>query len=465
LHFNRSKLVFRVFLVIIFLSAMPLRVRAQSSGPTYVIQPGDTLYSIAMKFDVSKEDIIQANQLKNPDVLSAGMELIIPGLEGVQGKLITKTVPLGQNLTSLSRFYQLPVTQLNKLNRLTSPAEVYAGASLILPQSDTAAYKFIGVLSNQQTLLEFSALHNSNPWQITDSNETDTPTLLIPGEQVFTSTTADNSALGNPLEPVLTKLELNPLPLVQGSTAVIRLIASEQITPTGSLNGKELHFFKNGDNDFVAIQGIHAMAEPGLANFNIQLNLADGSTRTLDQMVLLQDGYYPQDAPLTVDPETIDPANTKPEDDFVAHTIAPATPNKLWDGIFHNPVDEPICVKSGYGNRRSYNGGPYSYFHTGLDYGVCANLNIYAAAAGTVVFAGPLTVRGNATFIDHGWGVYTAYYHQKEILVKVGDHVDAGQMIGQIGATGRVTGPHLHFEVWANNIQVNPWEWLERAVP
>ena len=76
----------------------------------------------------------------------------------------------------------------------------------------------------------------------------------------------------------------------------------------------------------------------------------------------------------------------------------------------------------------------------------------------------PSTVRGNATFIDHGWGVYSAYYHQKEINVGVGQQVQAGQLIGQIGATGRVTGPHLHWEIWVNGIQVNPLDWLRPSI-
>jgi murein DD-endopeptidase MepM/ murein hydrolase activator NlpD len=96
---------------------------------------------------------------------------------------------------------------------------------------------------------------------------------------------------------------------------------------------------------------------------------------------------------------------------------------------------------------------------------VCANLNIVAPADGVVVFAGPLTVRGNATIIDHGWGVYSGYWHQKEIKVKVGDRVKAGDIIGLIGATGRVTGPHLHWEMIINGIQVEPVDWLQNAYP
>jgi murein DD-endopeptidase MepM/ murein hydrolase activator NlpD len=81
------------------------------------------------------------------------------------------------------------------------------------------------------------------------------------------------------------------------------------------------------------------------------------------------------------------------------------------------------------------------------------------------VFAGPLTVRGNATVIDHGQGVYTGYLHQSEILVSVGEMVEPGQIIGKVGGTGRVTGPHLHWEVWVGGVQVEPMDWLEQEFP
>jgi murein DD-endopeptidase MepM/ murein hydrolase activator NlpD len=132
------------------------------------------------------------------------------------------------------------------------------------------------------------------------------------------------------------------------------------------------------------------------------------------------------------------------------------------------PVAEPFCIKSWFGDRRAYNGGDYTYFHAGLDYGVCSESRpfaILAPAPGTVVFTGQLTVRGNATIIDHGWGIFTGYWHQKEILINVGDQVAAGQEIGTIGATGRVSGPHLHWEIWVNGVQVDPQDWLDRSYP
>ncbi len=67
--------------------------------------------------------------------------------------------------------------------------------------------------------------------------------------------------------------------------------------------------------------------------------------------------------------------------------------------------------------------------------------------------------------IDHGWGIYSGYMHQSEILVEEGEQVEAGQLIGLVGGTGRVTGSHLHLEVWVGGVQVDPMEWLEKPFP
>jgi murein DD-endopeptidase MepM/ murein hydrolase activator NlpD len=67
--------------------------------------------------------------------------------------------------------------------------------------------------------------------------------------------------------------------------------------------------------------------------------------------------------------------------------------------------------------------------------------------------------------IDHGWGVYSAYLHQSKILVHPGEHVEAGQLIGLIGNTGRVEGPHLHWEILVGGVQVDPLDWLKEEFP
>jgi murein DD-endopeptidase MepM/ murein hydrolase activator NlpD len=158
-----------------------------------------------------------------------------------------------------------------------------------------------------------------------------------------------------------------------------------------------------------------------------------------------------------------------PEDAWLLSLVTPVTPERYWQGMFQLPVDSGYCVRSKYGNRRSYNDGALYSFHAGIDFGAgCFDthpLEVYAPANGVVVFTGLKTVRGNATIIDHGQGVYSGLYHQEEIYVSVGDRVTAGQLIGKIGDTGRVTGPHLHWEVWVNGIQVNPSQWLNEIFP
>jgi len=161
---------------------------------------------------------------------------------------------------------------------------------------------------------------------------------------------------------------------------------------------------------------------------------------------------------LTIDPQVIQ------DEDLILSSVISTIPDKLWDGVFQFPVDDP-CVGSGFGNRRSYNNGAYLYFHTGMDFTICAadNLNVYTPAPGVVAFTGQLPIKGNFIVIDHGQGIMSGYAHLSEVMVNIGDLVDTGQTIGIIGNTGRSVGPHLHWEVWVNGVVVNPYDWIETA--
>ena len=209
------------------------------------------------------------------------------------------------------------------------------------------------------------------------------------------------------------------------------------------------------------------MLEPGLYPMAIHVNEPGNIANNYSQSVLVNAGEFAYDRSLPVDPATLDPETNRTENELWSSKSSNITPEKLWSGSFLLPVD-PIftgCYSSKFGNRRSYNGGEYLYYHTGLD--LCGQIGdpIYAAASGVVVFADSLTVRGKATMIDHGQGVYTAYMHQSEILVTVGEHVEKGQLIGRVGNTGRVEGPHLHFEVIVGGVQTDPLYWLNREFP
>lgn len=452
--------------VISFLVVRPARAQdgeSVPSGPVYVIETGDTFYSIAVEFGVTVEDLVQANPNADPNFLSIGQEIVIPGLEGVTGRLMAETIPLGETLRTLSIRNEIPTSSIVTLNHLTSPAEVYAGASLIIPQQEEASSTRSHYLLDQgQSLFQVAASSNSNPWLLAEINQLSSPWSLLPGEAIFDQSTTAGISL---IAPTVQELTINPLPIQQGITAVVQIKTAQPVELSGSLAGWPLHFMETEPNTYIALQGVHVMAEPGIYPFTISGVEADGKQFQFEQMVVLQALGYIQEKIDGVDPATIDSANTKPEDDRIRAVISNFTPEKYWDGPFLVPGFDPEWITSTFGNRRSYNGGPYTYFHTGLDYGGGTGLPIKAPAAGVIVFAETVTVRGGSTIIDHGWGVYSGFWHQSEIKVQVGDRVEAGQEIGLVGGTGRVTGPHLHWEVWVNGVHVDPYTWLERSYP
>jgi murein DD-endopeptidase MepM/ murein hydrolase activator NlpD len=458
--------LFLLFVILLSFSVKP--AAAQESGPVYIVQPGDTLSLIASRFNVSLNDLISANPSLNPNVLSQGQEIVIPGLEGVSGVLDTEIISFGDSLRSLSRRTQVSDAQLKKLNRLVSPTELYVGTSLIIPtQEQQSALSTRMTATNGESLLELAVKEGSDPWTLSSLNKLSGTWDTLPGDVLY-SLTGGNESNATGLPSAFQSAKIEPLPMVQGGTEVIRAQAQQGATLSGMLVDKTLHFFPS-DNDLVALQGIDALLEPGVYPLLMEATLPDGNKQSFEQMVLVTSGNYLSEDILLNDPSTIDPAVTEPELQNITAITAPATPTRFWDGIFTAPAVYPDCFTSRYGTRRTYkvvnSDTEIPGFHSGLDFCGGEGLQIFAPAAGKVVFAAPLTVRGNATIIDHGWGVYSGFWHQSQIFVNVGDMVEPGQVIGLVGGTGRVTGPHLHWEVWVNGIQVNPINWLSQAYP
>lgn len=453
-------------LVLLPISSISLAQEQQPDGPVYIVQEGDSLWDIAARFGLSLDELSQANGISDPNQLALGARLVIPGFEGVSGVLTTEQVNFGETLTSLSRRYQTPANTLIKLNQITSPAEIFAGIDLIVPvpESQGSAGRRSS-LAFGQSLLELAVSQNANPWTIVSKNSLENTVTAIPGD-VLRAPGEDDDGPGA-LPEAIASIQLKPSTLVQGKAAVIQVQGSTGLNLSGSFVDHELNFFPHAESGYVALQGVHAMLEPGLYSLTLEGTLADGTPLGFTQLVNIREGGYPYDPPLTVPPETFDPAVTKPEDAQWFALAAPVTAEKYWQDVFHSPTPPEFsnCFTSWFGDRRSYNGSPYDYFHSGLDFCTGSGPNILAAAAGKVVFAGPLTVRGNATMIDHGWGVYTAYMHQSEIFVQAGEMVQAGQVIGISGGTGRVQGPHLHFEVLVGGVQVDPEDWLATSFP
>jgi biotin carboxyl carrier protein len=128
-------------------------------------------------------------------------------------------------------------------------------------------------------------------------------------------------------------------------------------------------------------------------------------------------------------------------------------PTRLWNDAFVRPV--PGEANSAFGTRSIFNGKPRNA-HGGADFLSPGGTPIQAPNAGRIVLARSLYFSGNTVVIDHGLGLFSLLAHLSVIEVHEGDRVTAGQVIGKVGATGRVTGPHLHFSVYLNAAAVDP---------
>lgn len=212
---------------------------------------------------------------------------------------------------------------------------------------------------------------------------------------------------------------------------------------------------------------VGVLDEPGEALASVSVtNGALSDTATLPFRVTRTDwtvDYITIPPPQPGDPDPLDPAIIRAEADLLAATYAVFTPERRWVEPWLRPMDGVI---SGYfGEQRSFNGGPVGGHHGGTDIatpiGLTPGAPIKAANHGIVALSERLIVRGNLVVIDHGGGVMTGYAHMASRTVAVGDTVAQGDVIGTEGATGLVTGAHLHWEVAVGGVLVDGLRWLD----
>ena len=146
----------------------------------------------------------------------------------------------------------------------------------------------------------------------------------------------------------------------------------------------------------------------------------------------------------------------------IGAALSTVTGEWLIDGSFRAP--RPLVVTSPFGQRRVFNGELRSR-HTGLDLSGDPGNPVHAAARGRIILADDFYFSGNGVFVDHGLGVFTGYFHLSRILVEEGQVVEAGDLVGEVGSTGRVTGPHLHWSLWVDGVGLDAGSLLAIPVP
>jgi len=188
--------------------------------------------------------------------------------------------------------------------------------------------------------------------------------------------------------------------------------------------------------------------------------LATGTVRLRARTFPVQRLTLPP-AVVDLDPATL--ARVDAERAALQAALADSAPERLWRGPFRPPV-EGARPTGGFGLRRLINGQPRSP-HTGYDWAAPVGTPVAAANAGRVALVAEHFFAGRNVVLDHGLGLFTLYFHLDETRVAAGEPVAAGHVIGTVGATGRVTGPHLHFGVLLGGARVDPETLLALPLP
>ncbi len=389
--------------------------RAQDAG-SYTVQPGDTISAIASRFGVTMESLLAANGIANPDLLQVGQTLLIPGVS-----------------------IQPDLSAVATRSVLARPGETLGAVAARLGQDPTLLASLNGITVT---------------------------TSLFPGQPVL----APEAAV--PAEPLrfgaITTVTL-PDSVPQGRTGTLVVESARPLTLTATWNGLALPLAPlDAATRQVALLPAPALLGPG--TFPIVLGYTTRSgvlvTTTLP-LAVVDGGYESQVISVPADrTELLSPENTVNENAIVAAAWSGFTADLVLRAPFTRPIESVYETTSPFGTRRYYDSGANSLdgYHAGQDFGAPPGITITAPAAGWIVLAEPLTVRGNAVIMDHGRGVFSGFWHMSEIKVTPGQYVNAGDTLGLVGNTGLSTGAHLHWELRIDGIAVDPMQFLDEPV-
>ncbi len=241
-------------------------------------------------------------------------------------------------------------------------------------------------------------------------------------------------------EPVL--VEVSPLPRADSVVMIWK--------------GKEIPMKKDGPGRFLGLFGVDLLEKPGKAVLSLRA-AGDGEAFRFDAEIVIREKDFPvQELTLPkemaqFDKETLGRINREAQ--RLAKRLSRVSSPPAWSFPFLPPVAQ--FQPKGFGSRRVINGEPRSP-HAGVDVNLPAGTPVVAIADGVVAFAGEQFFGGNSVVLDHGGSVFSIYYHLREYAVSEGQNVIRGERIGAVGASGRATGPHLHFSVRAAGGRIDP---------
>lgn len=241
--------------------------------------------------------------------------------------------------------------------------------------------------------------------------------------------------------------------LAPGGIAIISVGSSENTTPNVFYQNQEV-LVVEFNASWTAVIGISLSTTPG--EHEIRVETAGSPYKTI-QFIVANKDYPSQHITIKnkrlVNPDPFDLARIEKEKIPINKTLNSWRNQPAVDMDFAVPVVGRLS--SPFGLRRFFNKQARKP-HSGLDIAAPIGTPITAPAKGIITNTGNYFFNGNSVFLDHGRGLITGYFHMNDISVRVGQSVESGDLLGTVGETGRVTGPHLHWNVYLNRIKVDP---------
>lgn len=248
-------------------------------------------------------------------------------------------------------------------------------------------------------------------------------------------------------------------PVAQGEVVQIILAGPKSDSQVEGLwQGQPLEFFEVEEREYRSLLGIDFRLIPGNYPLEVHVSTPANSPSTYRTSIKVEKKEFgeqhltlPRNM-VTLDPQTL--TRVRKESAEFSKLWSIHTPKRYWHGNFVQPVGGILSTPFGLG--RILNGEPRSP-HSGVDLRADLGEAVRAANHGRIVLVGDFFFHGKAVVIDHGWGLYTMYFHLSKTNVSEGDLVGKNYVIGLAGSSGRATGPHLHWGVRLGGARVDPF--------
>ena len=482
------KRIFQSLIPLILALAWAASAQEDAVLTVHVVQSGENLFRIALKYDLFAVDVAKANGISENDAISVGQRLIIPLIQAAPAPKLTHRVSPGEEPASIAAAYGLSLDELLRINGLSSAADISAmqeliivpGASDATPEPEPVTedpgpaasaggdsliigdpdFEFAHIVQAGDTVSELALRYNMTTAELAAANSLANASMISVGQRLVIPGVVP-PRLDSPLPQQVRAFSLDPLIPEVGRSFRIEVHTREPAQLQGLFLDQALRVVaRDGGKRHTMLVGIPMFTAQDIYPLRLSIGTGQDAAAISAKLQVIGGGYGYQS--ININDSALLAADLEDaEIERLSRLTSPFSAPRRW----RDTLSLPSAAKMNaiFGILRSYNGGAYDRYHQGVDFAGATGSSVLAAAAGQVVLAESLRIRGLTIVIDHGWGLYSAYAHLNSMHVAAGEAIAAGQIIGAIGSTGRSTGPHLHWEVWLNGVNVDPMQWVTQS--